>query len=521
MGEHLTTLDGKDRTLDPDDLLICDRDTPQVLAGVMGGAQSEVTQATKRVLLEGAYFQPSTVRRSSKRHALHTESSHRFERGADLSVIPAALDRAAQLIAELGGGRVLDGRVDVYPKVHEPRRVTLRYARVGAVLGVGIPALESRRILEALGFACEAEAGGEARFVVPAARVDVEREEDLIEELARIHGYDAIPEALPKSTGELAPEPRHVEVERRLRQALAGAGFDEVVNYSFVSPKELAALGQPGSVALLNPLSAEQSVMRTTLYAGLLQNVARNLRHGLASLRLYEWGSAYVGDKGGGIGDRPVAHESLRVSGVLCGLREARTWTAKDAPMDFYDAKGAVEAMLAALNVPGATFEPIEVSWYHPRAAAAVKVDGQRVGTVGEVDPRVARKLGVPAGLFLFELEVAHLAQVAKLVPAYKPLTKFPAVLRDLAVVVPLELPNDEVRKVLFELGAPLVADASIFDVYTGKPIPEGKKNVAYAITYRAADRTLNDAEVSEAHARIVAEVNRRLGGSLRGSNPQ
>ncbi|MHB8878120.1 MAG: phenylalanine--tRNA ligase subunit beta, partial [Myxococcaceae bacterium] len=521
MGEHLTTLDGKDRALDPDDLLICDRDKPQVLAGVMGGAQSEVTQVTRRVLLEGAYFQPKTVRRASKRHSLHTESSHRFERGTDVGIIPAALDRAAALIAELGGGQVLEGRVDAYPKPVERRQVSLRYARVGAVLGVDIPAAESRRILEALGFVLKGDETVAGRFEVPTARVDVEREEDLIEEIARIHGYDAIPEALPRSTGELSPEPRPVEIERRLRLSMSGAGLDEVVNYSFVSPRELVALGQPVPVPLLNPLSAEQSVMRTTLYAGLLQNVSRNLRHQMPSLRLYELGYVYLGDPEGGIGERPVARESLKLSGVLCGSRQGRAWTAKDAPVDFFDAKGAVEVVLAALKIDGAVFEPVETAQYHPRASAVVKAQGKVLGAVGEVDPRVARKLDVPAGLFLFELDVAALGEAADLVPGFKPLSRFPAVLRDLAVVVPVELAHAEVRKVLLEVGAPLVEEAAIFDVYTGQPIPEGKKNVAYALTYRAADRTLTDAEVSEAHGRIVAEVNRRLGGSLRGANPQ
>lgn len=528
-GEKLTTLDGKERALSPEDLVICDADRPLALAGVMGGASSEVSGATRRVLLESAHFNPSSVRRTSKRHALHTEASHRFERGADINAVTAALDRAAGLIAELGKGTVREGRVDAYPKPYQPRKVMLRYARVGEVLGAPVPSEESLRILTALGFTAEAQSFTGATFAVPAARVDVEREEDLIEEVARIRGYDQIPASLPRGLARLSPEPKEVEAERRTRIALAGAGFDEVVNYSFVhpalkpwvTPGPLAALGQERPViSLKNPLSVELSVMRLTLYAGLLTNVSHNLRHQQESLRLYELGRIYSGNPEGGRQGRPVAHERLTLSGVLTGKRHGRTWAAKDEPMDFYDAKGAVEAVLAALEIRGATFEPFESAPYHPRATARLVKGGQVLGTLGELHPKVAKRLDLPPAIYLFELDAEALFAAAELVRPYQPLARFPAVLRDLAVVVPLELRNDEVRKVILDVGGPLVEDAFIFDVYTGKPIPEGKKNLAYAIRYRSPDRTLTDAEVGQAHGRIIEEVNRRLGGSLRGANP-
>ncbi len=522
-GERLTTLDGKERLLDRDDLVIADRERAQVIAGVMGGAQSEVGAKTTRVLLEGASFQPSTVRRSSKRHAIHSESSHRFERGTDVGVIPAALDRAAALIAELAGGQICSGRVDLYPQPAQRRRVKLAYAQIGALLGAPVEPDEARRILEALGFGCEAEAQGEATFTVPLGRVDVERPEDLIEEVARIRGLDAIPAALPRSLAEISAELPAQELARRIRQALSGAGFDEVVNYSFVSPAALVALGeQVKPAALLNPLSAEQSVMRTTLCAGLLQNVSDNLRHQIPSIRLYELGRVYLPDPEGGVGLRPVTREPLLLAGALAGLREGRAWTATDksAAMDFFEAKGAVEVVLSAIGAQRARFVPLEGPRYHPRAAATVMLGDRLVGSLGEVHPRVAKKLDIPAGVFLFELEVEALAAAAQLVPSFKQLTRFPAVLRDLSVVVGLEQPNDQVRQLIIEVGAPLVEDAQVFDVYTGKPIPEGKKNVAYALRYRALDRTLTDTEVNAAHQRIVGQVTDRLGARLRGSNP-
>ena len=541
-GERMTTLDGKERVLDPQDLLICDRDRPQALAGVMGGGESEVSNATGRVLLEAAYFQPSTVRRTAKRHGLHTEASHRFERGMDVNAIPEVLDRAAALIAELARGTVLRGRVDVYPRPIEPTKVVLRYRKVGELLGAEVSSIETHRILRALGFTRTHEAElpafgtpsvgaeiytfvtapepGKATYVVPTFRVDVEREEDLIEEVARIRGYDSFPNALPRGVAELAPEPRESEAERRVRVALGGAGFDEGVNYAFVSPKELAALEAPPGIAIRNPISVEQSVMRTTLYAGLLQNLAHSLRHHAETVRLYELARIYLEGQADDV-SKPVAFERLRLSGVLWGRRDGRAWTSKDASMDFFDAKGAVECVLSALGIRGAKFVPTEAPSLHPRAAALVlSAAGDALGTVGELHPRVSKRLGVPASVFAFDLDAEKLFALAELVPSYRQLWRYPPVLRDLAVVVAAELPNEEVRKVIVDVGQPLVDDALIFDVYTGRPIPEGKKNLAYAIRYRAPDRTLTDAEVNEAHQRIIEEVNRRLGGSLRGTDP-
>jgi phenylalanyl-tRNA synthetase beta chain len=512
-GEKLTTLDGKERALDAEDLLICDRDKALALAGVMGGASSEVTESTTRVLLECATFHPPAVRRASKRHALHTESSHRFERGTDVFAVPEVADRAAQLIAELGGGTVLTGRVDVYPKPVEQKVVPLRLSRVSEVLGLEEHVAQSERILTALGFNRRVDGTWE----VPGWRVDVAGEEDLIEEIARIQGYDSIPTRLPKGLGTMSPEPAEVTAERRIRVALAGEGLDEVVNYSFVGPDELAAFqAEQGAIALTNPLSVEQSVMRTTMYASLVPNVARSARHQAAGVRFYEWGRTYRPDPEGGKGSRPVAIETLEVAGTLWGLRQGRrSWTAKDAAVDFYDAKAAVEAVLAALHIE-ATFVPLDSPHYHPRASAEVRSGDVRLGSVGELHPRAALRLDAPAGVFLFQLEVEALMRVAKIVPKAEPLTPYPAVLRDVALVVPLELSQEQIRRIILEVGAPLIEEATLFDVYSGEQIAAGRKNVAYALRYRAKDRTLTDQEVKDAHEKIVAEVKKRVGADLR-----
>jgi phenylalanyl-tRNA synthetase beta chain len=518
-GERLTTLDGKERTLQTDDLLICDATAPLVLAGVMGGASSEVTEKTTRVLLECATFQPTTVRRSSKRHALHTESSHRFERGTDLQVVPEALDRAAALIAELGGGRVLKGRVDVFPTQKAPRQVTLRTQKVADVLGVAVPAEECHRILTSLGFTKRSGDATAATFEVPSVRVDVAIEEDLVEEIARVRGFAAIPEALPPGLSELEPERPAHRVERLIRGALAGQGVDEVVNYSFVSPAELAAFDAgEGAIAVANPLSVDQSVMRTTLLPSLVQNVTRAARHQLEGVRFYEWARSYQPDQSsGGQGTVPVAKEKLEVAGVVWGLRHgSRTWTAKDAEADYFDAKAIVESVLRALHVEGVSTESFQSPWYHPRSATLVRKGAVVLGTLGELHPRVAKKLDAPAGIVLFQLDVEALHGASALVPQARPLSKFPAVRRDLAVVVPAEMQSEAVRQVILEVGQPLVEDAQVFDVYAGHQVGTGRKNLAFGLRYRSPERTLTDVEVTDAHTKIVAEVTRRLGGALR-----
>jgi phenylalanyl-tRNA synthetase beta chain len=516
-GEKMTTLDGKVRTLDADDLLICDQDKPQVLAGVMGGQDSEVSEGTTRVLLEAAHFQPAGIRRASKRHQLHSESSHRFERGTDITALPEVLDRAAVLLQQVAGGTILQGAVDCYPAPVKARTVTLRYPRVSRLLGAEVPADQCRVILEKLGFEKVADSAEQGEYRVPGFRVDVEREEDLVEEVARVRGYDTFPAALPRGASTFVPESRAMEAERRMRSALSGAGFDEVVNYSFVAPEELEKLQAPRpAIPLVNPLSVEQSVMRTSLFPGLLRNLSHALRHGSDALRVYELGRTYYPDADGAVGSRPAAREVVTVAGLVYGRRNGRTWAQPDVAVDFHDCKGGVEAVLSALGIRGAAFKPAERPELHPRATAEVSVGGKVLGVLGQLHPRAAKRWELPAGVFLFALELDALVEATVLVPRYVPPTKFPAVLRDLAVVVPAALEHAAVQQVIREVGGSMVEDATVFDVYTGAPIPAGHKSLAFALRYRSGERTLTDVEVNEAHARIVAQVTERLGGALR-----
>jgi len=518
-GEKLTTLDGKERELSTDDLVIADGDRAVALAGVMGGGNSEVSDKTTRILLESAYFNPGSIRRSSRRHGLHTEASHRFERGTDVDGAPLALDRAAKLIAELGGGQVLSGAIDVYPTKLPRRSATLRFLRLADVLGLVVPQEACSRILKALGFNVTDEKRDQLTVEIPMRRVDVEREEDLIEEVARIHGYDQVPSQVPRIASPKPVEPIARAAERRVRAALNAAGLSEVLNYSFVSTKELQLvdpeqkLGKP--IALKNPLSAEQAVMRTSLLPGLLQNLARTLNHQSEDVRFYELGRVYRPHVDAKNASQPAVEE-LRLAGLVFGHRSAPAWSATRENVDFYDAKGAVEGVLQSLGI-SARFEPArEAGSLHPRASAAVLAGGQRLGTVGELHPRIAEALDLPAGIFVFDLSQEALATAAQLVPHYRGLPKFPSALRDLAVVVDEAVSHEKLESVARKAGGEIVAGVQLFDVYRGQNIPAGRKSLAYAIRYQHPDRTPTDAEVNAAHERIVAALTQEAGAELR-----
>ncbi|HZZ83348.1 MAG TPA: phenylalanine--tRNA ligase subunit beta [Anaeromyxobacteraceae bacterium] len=513
-GERMTTLDGKERALDPDDLVISDRDRASALAGVMGGGDSEISGGTTRVLVESAWFAPPSVRRTSKRHGLHTEASHRFERGADLGTVIPALDRCAELIAELAGGTVREGIVDVQPRPLERAAVRLSFARPAALLGMPVSRADAERILRGLGFEeRDADAEG-ATFLVPSWRVDVSGEEDLVEEIVRSKGYDAIPETLPPLAGVTPSRPRDAEALDRAREALEAAGFSEAVNFSFVAAHELAAVSAQAPIALRNPISADLAVMRTSLVPSLLRNAAYNLRQRVDDVRLYEAARVYAPHpEGAAPADGPdgsPADEAWRLGGVLAGRRSPLGWSTASGPTDFYDLKAALEGLFEALGLAEVVFRSGGATWLHPRSAATAVLAGadgapRELGCLGELHPTVAESFGLPRGVLAFELDLDVLAERARIVPAYQPVPRFPAVLRDLAVVVGEAVPAAEVlSRVRAE---PLVEGVTLFDVYRGAPLPAGRKNLAMAIRYRLADRTLTDAEADAAHTRILERL--------------
>ena len=486
--EKIVTLDGKERALSPEDLLIADRDRGSALAGVMGGGDSEISAGTTRVLVESAWFQPGGIRRTSRRHGLKTEASYRFERGADPGMVLPALDRCAALIAELAGGAVRPGVVDAHPREVRAPEVRLRWHRPAEVLGMEVGREDARRVLAGLGFEQRASDAEGAVFRVPSWRVDVSIEEDLVEEIVRTKGYDAIPETLPRNAVDGPVEPPEAQAVARLRGALEGAGFAEAVNFSFVSARELEPFGAHVStgdgsgralgIALKNPISAELSVMRTSLVPSLLKNAAHNRRQRVDDLRLYELASVYHPNPDPK--DRPSA-EAVEVAGVLAGRRSPAGWSIAGDAADFYDAKAAVVAILEALGIE-ATWRAPGASWLHPRTSATVACGAEVLGEVGELHPRVAAAFELPRGVLAFRLSLDALVRSARLVPQHRPLPRLPAVLRDLAVVVDDAAAAAAVEALVRE--EPLVEAVTLFDVYRGAPLPPARR------TSRSRSRT-------------------------------
>jgi len=517
-GEVLTTLDEKQRTLSSEDLLICDGERPLALAGVMGGQDTEVREGTQRVLLECAVFSPTHIRKTARRHALQTESSHRFERGVDISQTHTVLMRAARLLALLGGGKMSGDIFEVYPKPQPLRVLPWRASKFLQVVGHEVEEAEAARILSALGFKKqEGRDEKEALYEIPASRPDVLHEEDLLAEVARMVGYECIP-SLPSRMLRPTQLPRTLLWERKIRRLLCGMGLSEVINYSFADPAHLKLLGiQEAPVVLQNPLSADMSVLRTSLFPGLLQNISRAKRHQAESAAVFEVGRSYFPRAVGENNQAPPAWERHELAGALWGLRSSkRTWTSPAENHDFFDAKGVVESLLCALKAERVRFEPLEVACFHPRASASVWIGEMHVGSLGEIHPRVAKRMDVPSNVFLFQLELAKLMRHASQQPRKCALSEHPAVLRDLAVVLPRACSHETVLELIYKTGAPLLEEAQLFDVYCGDPIPETQKSFAFALRYRDAHRTLTDAEINPVHERIVEEISTVLGGRLR-----
>jgi len=520
-GERLTTLDGIERKLDTDDLVICDAEGPVALAGVMGGGNSEISGSTKRVLLECAYFAPRGIRRASRRHGLHTESSHRFERGVDPGRLPDVLAHAVQLVTELAGGAAVPGTIHEKKEPTPAAPIRLRSSRLDALLGTPVPFEEATSILDRLGFGIVSKDAASAEVSVPTHRPDVSREADLIEEVARVRGLDAIPTVLPAI---LPQPPRDTNLlEGRVRQAAVALGLSEALTYAFVSPRELEAVrAEPASCVLLNPLSEERSVMRTSLLPGLLEAVARAHRHGEQGARLFTLGARFLPAKEGELPD-----EVPSFAAILAG--EHDTYLGKPRPADVWDAKGfAVEIVERVTNRKAEVVAfPAEKrpEHLHPRGAAQVFVGEELVGQLGPLHPDVADALdlAMPA-VQVVELDLRALGKLGKRVPQFTPIPRLPAITRDLALVVHEDVPAGEVEKVIREAAGELCESIRIFDLFRGGSLPKDHKSLAFRVVYRdpkaatkpSEARTLTDREVDQRHTAVVEAARKHFGAELR-----
>ena len=512
-GEQITTLDEVERELTPDMLVIADAEKSVALAGIMGGYDSEITETTCDVLLESAYFNPSSVRATAKALGISTEASYRFERGTDPGVVLAALDRAAQLIAELAGGTVCEGTVDVYPGQQPLTQIQLRPERVNFVLGTMLEAAEMVQIFNRLGF--DVDTTGEVyQVTVPTFRSDVTREIDLIEEIARVHGYDNIPTTLPKGDIPVPAPNSKTEVRRCIKHFLLAAGMMEAVNYSFCDPncfdKIRLNANDPlrNTLQLRNPLSPEMSVLRTTLTPSLLENAQHNRNHQIDSIALFETGSVFVHD-----GEEK---EPERVAGVLAGQIGEGVYSDPYRPPDFFDIKGLVEGMLEACGVVDWTLQKTDVPTFHPGRNAEVLMGDKRIGVFVEAHPEVLENYDLPYKAYLFEFDLEGLADTATFAKRFEPISIYPKVARDLAIVVDKEILSDMPTELIYTTGGDSVDSVRLFDVYEGEQVPEGKKSLAYTITYHSATATLTDKAVNALHDKVVKRLNQELSAELR-----
>ncbi|HEX2025896.1 MAG TPA: phenylalanine--tRNA ligase subunit beta [Actinomycetota bacterium] len=504
--ERLVTLDGIERRLDPEDLLICDVERPVGIAGVMGGSNTEVSEETADVLLEAAWFSPTSIFRTSRRLGLRTEASVRFERGVDPEGVAPAAARAAALIAEWSGGRVLSGSIDVGEP--PPRRsVTVRAQRTSLLLGVPVSPVEVRQALGRLRVPATEE-GDIVTAEVPPFRVDLEREVDLVEEVGRITGYDRVPSALPgiRQAGGAEPPTR---IRERVRDLLAGAGLYEAISNSF-GPAGDAELGAEDRtpVRIANPISSDEAFLRTSLLPGLLRAARRNVSHRRVSVRLFDVGTVFAA------GD-PSPDEGERVAALVTGP-VTEGWSADRRMQDFLDAKGILEHLLDGLGVvEWSLAEGLGKPW-HPGRSAAVLIDGEVLGQVGELHPRVGESLDLPGRVAAFELRMPLVADAAGAEAAYRDVSRFPPLRRDVAFVLDGGVPAGDVRAALVDAGGPLLDRVVLFDVFEGEPIPAGKRSLAFALDFRAPDRTLTDDEADQLVGAIADRLRRDLGAELR-----
>jgi phenylalanyl-tRNA synthetase beta chain len=532
-GEKMTTLDGVERELDAETVLVCDRDQPTGIAALMGGQVSEVSDETTEVLLEVANWNGANVLRTSRRLSLRSEASARFEKQLHPALTMRAQAIASRLLTELAGATLVPGTIDVAAPDPEPHTLRLRGARVTGILGMEIPQADQVTYLERLGFEVQVD-GEDLQVTVPPDRYyDVTREIDLIEEVGRLHGFDKyLPTTLPKvGEGKVGRLNRTQRLRRRAEDELRDLGFDQIVGWSFTDPGEAGRLRtcepdpRADPILVANPLSDEGAAMRTTLLGSLLDVASRNLARGREAVALFEAGAVYLRgtppESGGPLagnfpGNTPApVTEPHRYGTLAVGPLVPKSWRGGGEPVDFFALKGVLEALAAGLGCPPLEFEPTSEPFLHPGRSAAVSIAGTPLGWLGEVHPLVCRTWDIDAAVG-FEIAAAPLLATATLGEEnFEDLTTFPAALRDVAVVVPAEVSAAQVRAAVLAGGGELLHEADVFDLYEGAQLGEGKKSLALSLEFRAADRTLTDEDVDAARESIRGELE-KIGGSFR-----
>jgi phenylalanyl-tRNA synthetase beta chain len=513
-GEHLTTLDSVDRMLTSEDLVIADAKRAVALAGVMGGLDTEISSATTNVLLESAWFDPVAIRRTSKRQGLHTEASHRFERGADIDATVGCADRCIELIRQLAGGDLDPAVIDAYPKPATRNPILLRHWELSRHLGMEIPPEEVERILFSLGFLPRAKGRAGWTCTPPSHRVDVSREIDLVEEVARHYGYDRFPLRLPATSGEATHQPPTAEKEKRVCELLFGLGYDEAISSVLVS-RVTDSYGEGPPVALANPLSEESAVLRTSMVPGLLNALQWNLNRGQQNVRLFEIGSVYFRDG-------ELYREPPVVTLAATGERLEGGWGEGAAPrsaaeFSFYDLKGDIEQVVEL-------FEPGQIkmssdglpSYYRPGYSACFLLDGKPAARIGQLHPAEAERWKFRRAVFLAEVFLEVLYAKALRFPRARTLSRFPAVERDFSIVLPDSISFEAVRQVVMDLKIPELAAVRPVEWFRGAAVEKAHYSLLLRVLLQSDQTTLTEAELAERSARIIRSLESRLGARIR-----
>ncbi len=535
-GETITTLDGSKRALIPDILVIADKEEAVAVAGIMGGLDSEVTDKTDSILLESANFNQAAIRRGCSHLQFQSEASMRFDKGLNSELPLLPLKRATQLLLELAGGRVAKGIIDVYPGESEPKPILLSAQEVKRISGLEVTIEEMLKVLKALGFECQEDSAGSQILVsAPYWRSDIKCSADLVEEVVRIIGYEKVPitrlgSPLPQQKSKLSQPAQQSNLKEKLRNVLTGFGFQEILTYSLVSLEKLQKLSSKLELSIpplkvANPMTREQEYLRTSLRAGLLATLAHNQKFEQAGIRLFEIGKVFLPQHPHVIAtlsetkgkqsqeERELPQEKEMLCAVLSGARAELSWQADKEPLDFFDAKGIVENLLNHLGLKP-SFDTGDDEILFPGRGANIIVEGDKVGVVGDMHPRVTQAFELSGAACLIEVDLEKLLTKITGIKEYQPLPRFPSVTRDIALVIDEQVSYGRVENIIQSF--PLVTKITLFDLYRGEQIAEGKKSFAIRIIYQSPSHTLTDEEVDRTQEQMLSRLNQELGASLR-----
>jgi phenylalanyl-tRNA synthetase beta chain len=508
-GETLKTLDGVERKLTPEDLVIADAVKPVALAGVMGGFDTMITDKTHNILIEAAWFDPATIRKSSRRHGLHTDASHRFERGADFEATTRACDRVAALILESAGGKLAGGAIDAVVRQVDLAPVALHLSEVHRILGEKLETNEIFRILQQLGFELMPERGGDPDFTVriPSWRLDVEREIDLVEEIARLHGYDKFANTLPAYAGAVVEAP-DAEKDTKLRTTLLALGYDEAVSLTFISHEDAETFSSARVIELANPQSEEASVMRSSLVPGMLNMLAYNLNRGADNVRLFEAGSVFEAT-----GTTTAEPKWICMGATSPPLQKTQGWGTRDG--GFFDLKGDVETLLHAFQHQLLKYDAQTAEYYYPGHSARVLMDGALVAQFGQVHPDIASARKLRQSVFIAELYLDRLYPQGLRVVRYQPLPRYPAVERDFSFVFADGVAFEKIQQTVIRLGLTQLRSFVPVEIFRGGKVPGGRYSLLLRARFQSAEHTLREDEVAHWSAQVITALE-RLGGQLR-----